>query len=65
MESFSYDKLKRTSKIMHDLTQHFRAKVNKELEIMKSDKLTRDQKNMIKLFQSMTKLQQYKTIRQI
>ena len=50
---------------MHDLTQHFRAKVNKELEIMKSDKLTRDQKNMIKLFQSMTKLQQYKTIRQI
>ena len=50
---------------MHDLTQHFRAKVNKELEIMKSDKLTRDQRKMIKLFQSMTKLQQYKTIRQI
>ena len=32
---------------------------------MKLEKLTQDQKKMIKLFQSMAKLQQYKTIRGI
>ena len=65
LESQIYHKSNKTSKILNNLDKYFRVKSGEESEAIKMQKLRQDQRNMIKLFQSMTKLQKYKTIKRI
>ena len=65
LESQIYHKSNKTSKILNNLDKYFRVKLSQESEAIKMQKLRQDQRNMIKLFKSMTKLQKYKTIKRI